>query len=98
MTKYAARWRDELLPEETNGGVKPPLQSLWLERALFLKKLFDAGYVFGDIDADRVVFYLGDTNLPAIFQPPELFELFDFFEFTLRKRGVLEEGIALEDV
>ena len=81
-----------------HGGVKPPLQSLSLDRALFLKKPFDAAYVFGYIDADRVVFYLGHTNLPAIFQPPELFELFDFFEFTLRKSGVLEERLALEDV
>lgn len=42
--------------------------------------------------------YLGDTNLPAIFQPTELFQLLDFFELTLGKSRVFEQGIALEDV
>jgi len=40
----------------------------------------------------------GDADTPAIFEPAELFELFDFFEFTLRESGVLEKGIALKDV
>ena len=63
-----------------------------------MQKFFDAGHVFGDIDAHGVVFYFGDTNLPAIFQPTKLFKLLDFFQFTLGKRGVFEQGVALKDV
>lgn len=87
---FAGRTRD--------GDVNPPCRARRWDGALFLKELFDASYVFGCIDADGVVFYLGDTNLPAIFQPTELFELLDFFELTLGKSRVFEQGIALENV
>ena len=55
-----------------------------------MEKLFDAGDVFRDIHADRVVRDLGDANLPAVFEPAQLFELLDAFELALRQRGVFE--------
>ncbi len=68
-------------------------------RFLFLlEKFFDAGDVFGDVHADGVVLDFGYANLPAIFQPAELLELFDAFEFSLGQSGIFEEGVALEDV
>jgi hypothetical protein len=33
------------------------------------EELFDAGDVFGDVDADGVVLYFGHANLPSIFEP-----------------------------
>ena len=68
------------------------------DRDLFLKELLDAGYVFGDIDANGVMFYFGDANPPAILQPTKLFELLDSFEFTLGKSWVFEQGLTLKDV
>ena len=65
---------------------------------LFLEEFFDAGDVFGDVNTYGVVFDFGDANFPAIFQPAELFELLDAFEFALRQSGIFEEGVALEDV
>lgn len=65
---------------------------------LFLEEFFDAGHVFGHVDADGVVFDFGYANLPAVFEPAELFELFDAFEFALGQGGIFEEGVALEDV
>lgn len=65
---------------------------------LFLEKGFDAGDVFGDVDADGVVFHFGHANFPAVFEPAELFKLFDFFEGALGEGGVFEQGVALEDV
>ena len=50
---------------------------------LFVEEFFDAGYVFGDVDADGVVLDLGDADFPAVFKPAELFELFDSFKFSL---------------
>src|SRR5712692_7589780 len=55
---------------------------------LFLEKFFDAGDVFGDVHADGVVSDLRDANLPAVFEPAQLFELLDAFELALRQRGV----------
>jgi hypothetical protein len=41
-----------------------------LDRGLGLgEELFDAGDVFGDVDADGVVLYLSHANFPAIFEP-----------------------------
>jgi hypothetical protein len=33
------------------------------------EQLLDAGYIVGDVDANGVVLYFGDANLPAIFEP-----------------------------
>ena len=63
-----------------------------------MEEFFDAGYVLGDVDADGVVLDFGDANFPPVFEPAELFELLDFFEFALGQGRVLEQGIALEDV
>jgi len=65
---------------------------------LFLEEFFYAGDVFGDVHAYGVVLDFGHADFPAIFEPAELLELLDFFEFTLRERGIFEQGIALEDV
>lgn len=68
-------------------------------RPLFLlEELFDARDIAGNIDADGVVGNFGDTDAPAVFEPAELFELLDFFEFALRECGVFEKGIALQNV
>ena len=65
---------------------------------LGLEEFFDAGDVFGDVDAYGVVFYLGDADLYAVFHPAELLELLDALELALGEGGVVEEGLALEDV
>ena len=65
---------------------------------LFLEEFFDAGDVFGDIDADGVVFDFGDADFGAILHPTELFELLDFFEDTLGESRIFEQGVAAEDV
>src|SRR5580704_10009635 len=65
---------------------------------LFLEKFFNPSDVFGHIHADGVVLDFRHANLPAIFEPAELLELFDALEFALRQRGILEEGFSLEDV
>ena len=87
-----------MLGTDPRGRRTAPCRARRWEGALFLKELLDASYVFGYIDADGIVFYLGDTNPPAIFQPTELFELLDFLELTPGKSRVFEQGIALEDV
>jgi hypothetical protein len=66
--------------------------------SVLLKELFDAGDVFRDVDADGVVLDLDDANLPAVFHPAELFELFDAFQLTLREGGIFKQGFALKDV
>jgi hypothetical protein len=65
---------------------------------LFPEEFFDAGYVFGDVHADGVVLDFGDADFPAVFEPAELFELLDFFEFALGQGGIFKQGVALEDV
>jgi hypothetical protein len=65
---------------------------------LFPKEFFDAGYVFGDVYADGVVLDFGYADFPTVFEPAQLFELLDFFEFALRQGWVFEQGVALEDV
>lgn len=66
--------------------------------ALRLEELFHAGYVFGYVDADRIVLDFGDTNFPAIFEPAQLFELLDALQLALRQGGVFEQGVAAESV
>jgi len=63
-----------------------------------VEEFFDAGYVFGNIDADGIVLDFGDADLPAIFEPAKLFELFNFLEFSLRQSWIFEQGIPLIDV
>jgi len=65
---------------------------------LFVEEFLDAGYVFGDVDADGIVLDFGDADLPAIFEPAKLFELFNFLEFALRQSWIFEQGIPLKDV
>ena len=65
---------------------------------MFPEKFFDAGYVFGDVDAYGVVLDFRDADFPAIFEPAELLELLNFFEFALGQGWVFEQGVALEDV
>ena len=38
------------------------------------------------------------TAFPAVFEPAQLLELLDALEFTLRQRGIFEQGIALENI
>src|SRR5215472_6168338 len=66
--------------------------------SLFLQKFFDPRDVFGNIYAHGVVFDFRDANLPAIFEPAELFELLDTFEFALRQCRILEKCVALKDI
>jgi hypothetical protein len=63
-----------------------------------LEEFFNARDVFGDVHAYGVVLDFGDADLPAIFEPAELLELFDALEFALGQGGIFEQGIALEDV
>lgn len=63
-----------------------------------MEELFDARDILGDVDADGVVRDFGDADVPAVFEPAELFKLLDFFEFPLREGGVFEKGIAQEDI
>jgi hypothetical protein len=63
-----------------------------------LECFFDAGDVFGDVDAYGIVFDFGYANLPAVFEPAELLELFDALELALGQGGIFEEGVTLEDV
>ena len=63
-----------------------------------MEEFFDAGDVLRNVDADGVVFDFGYADFPAIFEPAELFELLDAFEFALGQRGIFEEGVALKDV
>jgi len=66
--------------------------------ALFLEEFFDAGDVFGHVDTYRIVFDFGYANLPTVFEPAELLELFDALELALGQGGIFEEGVALEHV
>ena len=63
-----------------------------------MEEFFDAGDVCRDVDAYRIVLDLGYANLPAVFEPAELLELFDALELALGQGGIFEEGIALEHV
>ena len=77
------------------GGAKwtPPGREI---RPLVLEEFFDFGYVFRDVYAYGVMFYFGDADFPAIFQPTQLLELLDFLEAALGESGVFEMGVALE--
>ena len=63
-----------------------------------MEEFFDAGDVFGRVDAYRIVFDFGYANLPAVFEPAELLELFDALELALGQSRIFEEGLALEHV
>ncbi len=63
-----------------------------------MEEFFYAGYVFGDVYAYGVVVDFGYADFPAIFEPAELLELLDFFEFTLGQSWVFQQGIALENI
>ena len=65
---------------------------------MFVEEFFYAGNVFGDVHTYGVVLDFGYADFPAVFEPAELLELFDSFEFTLGQRWVFEQGIALENV
>ena len=65
---------------------------------LFVEEFFYAGDVFGDVHTYGVVLDFGYADFPAVFEPAELLELFDSFEFALGQRWVFEQGIALENV
>ena len=63
-----------------------------------MQKFFDTSDIFGNIDANRVVFDFSDANLPTVFHPAKLFELFDAFEFALGKSWVFKQGVALKNI
>ena len=65
---------------------------------LFVEEFFDASYVFGNVHADSVVLDFGDADFPTVFQPTELLELFNFFQFALGQGGIFEQGLALENI
>lgn len=48
------------------------------------QQFFHPGDILGHVDADGIMFDLRDANLPAIFQPAQLLELLDTFQFALR--------------
>lgn len=63
-----------------------------------MEEFFDARNVFRHVHAYGVVHDFRNANLPSIFEPPKLLELFDALEFALGQGGIFEEGVALEDV
>jgi len=49
------------------------------------EEFLDAGDVFGDIHADRIVRRLSNADPVAVLEPAQLLQLFDFFQFALRE-------------
>ena len=69
-----------------------------LRQPSLAQQFLHALHVRRNIHAYRVMLYFRYTNLPAILHPPQLFELLNFLEVSLRQRWILQQRVPLENI